>query len=87
MIGINEISWEAMGKYYDTFKDAEAGYLVPDGKVVVVNPNTGESYIPYEDETEEKFLDRINRSVKAGRNLFFEEWQENDEQFDPDVEY
>lgn len=31
-------------------------------------------YDPPEDETREKFIDRIERSKKAERNLFLEEW-------------
>lgn len=31
-------------------------------------------YDPPEDETREKFIDRIERSKKAKRNLFLEEW-------------
>lgn len=31
---------------------------------------------PYDGEADEIFLDRLERSKKAGKNLFFEEWEE-----------
>ena len=38
--------------------------------------NGGKEYVMPYDETEESFIDRIERSKQAGRNLFFEEWEE-----------
>lgn len=35
-------------------------------------------YIMPLDESDEVFLDRIERSKQAGRNLFFEEWEKAD---------
>ena len=44
--------------------------------LVTTNPETGKHYICPLGETDEIFIDRIERSKQAGRNLFFEEWPE-----------
>ena len=69
------ISPESMHKYKEVFGTRcvyhEPGY----GEVWVKDAETGKAYISPIDETDEIFLDRINRSIKAGRNLFYEEWK------------
>ena len=52
-----------------------------DGRMMILMPDMDcvsygrASYVPTRDETEAQILDRIERSKKAGRNLFFEEWE------------
>lgn len=43
---------------------------------MVLNPDTGKYYISPYNETEEEFMDRLERSKRENRNLFFEEWDE-----------
>ena len=47
--------------------------LMPDRDSV--NFDDDSTYVPDSNETEEVILDRIERSKKAGRNLFKEEWE------------
>ena len=77
----------------DVFEAYAASVL--DGSMVVFEPtqltvyfeNTDESYAWPEGETEAKFLDRIERSKKAGRNLFKEEWPLWEQNYEPGVLY
>lgn len=70
------ISDQARLKYDETFEPSEMhGSYIYDA-LVTTNPETGKHYICPLDETDEVFLDRIERSKQAGKNLFFEEWPE-----------
>ena len=53
--------------------DGSLGVLMPNGDSVIFEDDT--TYVPESNETEEQILDRIERSKKAGRNLFKEEWE------------
>ena len=71
------ISWESIKKYRKVFNTDSCGYNEPGyGEVLVIDDTTEKGYISTWEETDEEFLDRIERSLKAGRNLFYEEWQE-----------
>ena len=50
--------------------------LHPNGCLRVDDLKNGRTYIAPDNETEERFLDRLERSKKEGRNLFFIEWHE-----------
>ncbi len=63
-------------KYEEMFYPAEMYGSYIDNALVTTNPETGKHYICPLDETDEIFLDRIERSKQAGRNLFFVEWPE-----------
>ena len=63
-------------KYDEIFYPAEMYGSYIYNAHVTTNPETGKHYICPLDETDEIFLDRIERSKQAGRNLFFEEWPE-----------
>lgn len=70
------ISIKSAQAYWKNF--GECGYLEP-GEIffVVAKINGSEKhfYAP-EEETEKSFMDRIDRSIKYGLNLFATEWQE-----------
>lgn len=66
---------EYINAYRTSGLDGDVGFLMPDGKLSIELAD-GEVFTAPNDETEDSFLDRIKRSVKAGRNLFTEEWEE-----------
>ncbi len=59
------------------------GFQVPGGQFMIDNDDT--MYIQPENETDESFADRLERSRMAGRNLFYEEWETFE--YDDDCEY
>ena len=63
-------------RYHRVMQDYNCGYAVPSSLVMVISPE-GKSYISPDDEDDATFLDRIERSCKIKRNLFYEEWSEN----------
>ncbi len=70
------ISDSARREYQSVFAPVRLrGSFIYDA-LVTTNPETGKTYICPMLETDEVFLDRIERSKQAGRNLFFEEWPE-----------
>lgn len=54
--------------------DTHLGYAEPSDILVAELPDGRCFYAP-ETETETDILDRIDRSLAAGRNLFAEEWE------------
>lgn len=78
--------WSAIETYSKSGLGGAMGILIPDA--ISVNFDDGEDeevYIAPSDLTAESILDLIERSKKAGRNLFREEWELFHE--DPDVRY
>lgn len=53
--------------------DGQLGIMIPDWDSVTFDDGT--AYVAPNSETEHETLDRIERSKKAGRNLFREEWK------------
>ena len=76
MIGMGIISKESIKAYRKQFTDSACGYSIPNGCLRVGDLKNGRTYIAPDNETEELFLDRLERSKKEGRNLFFIEWHE-----------
>ena len=73
---MNQISRNAIIAYRERFPNDYCCYEEPSGFIFITPEGSDISYLqPYE-ETEDQFLDRLNRSVAAGRNLFPEEWPE-----------
>jgi len=74
---------EALNLYFDMCEKHEAvfgksscGYEMCCGdRVVVTDHESGKHYVAPEKETAGVMLDRIHRSIRAGRNLFYEEWE------------
>lgn len=71
------ISGTALKAYRETFSNSRCFHLETSTMLLIEKPGRkGKTYRQPSDETEEQFLDRIERSKKAGRNLFYEEWPE-----------
>ena len=60
--------------YREAFNGAPIGFEEPNGELTVSDCEHDKMYVAPAGETDESFLDRINRSKESGRNLFFEEW-------------
>lgn len=65
----------ARDEYKDIFGDSSCGYdLCFGGRLTVSDNKTHTPHVMPDKETAKVFIDRIQRSIAAGRNLFFEEW-------------
>ncbi|MDO4281751.1 MAG: hypothetical protein Q4C56_08985 [Peptococcaceae bacterium] len=63
---------ETIIAYRKQYPDETCGYLEPSDFVMI---NNGEiTLLNPPEETDAIFLDRLERSKAAGRNLFYEEW-------------
>ncbi len=81
------VSYDSISKYWKQYPDGGIGYSEPDGGLMISNLENGKTYKAPANETDELFEDRLERSKKARRNLFFEEWEEyiSDIPIDADV--
>lgn len=74
-----KLSHHAISVYARAFPDDDCGYEeLTEGLFSICTADATASVIQPEDETEDAFLDRIERSRKAGRNLFYEEWPKHE---------
>ncbi len=65
------VSIDSIKKYRKVFNTDSCAYNEPGyGEVIITDDEHHVSYIGTWKETDEEFLDRIERSLKAGRNLF-----------------
>lgn len=62
--------------YREQFGTNECAFAEPSCSIMVLNPDTMKYHISPYNETEEEFMDRLERSKRENRNLFFEEWDE-----------
>ena len=62
--------------YRVQFGTKKCMFAEPSCNIMVVNPDTGKTHISPHNETDEEFMDRLERSKCEHRNLFFEEWDE-----------
>lgn len=82
------IKWENILKYREQFGTDNCAYIEPDSfSRIFVEDSNGIPYIQPKEETDEVFLDRIERSKQAGENLFFKEWEKSTEGNNPNVFY
>ncbi len=78
------MKWETIEKYNKLYPDDDMKFGIPDG--VLLKRNNDESlFYGDENESDEVFLDRLERSKKAGKNLFYEEWEPFE--YEDDVDY
>ena len=63
---------ECARKYVDQYPDDGCGFSTTSGQMII--EGDGGLYVQPLSETEEVFLERLNRSRKSNRNLFYEEW-------------
>lgn len=68
------ISFECMDAYRKQYPQDECAPEEP-GDVMITRSFDRQSFVPPKDETNEIFMDRLERSKKADRNLFYEEWK------------
>ncbi len=65
---------ESIEKYRKMYPNDGIGFEISGG-VSVERESDGAGFRGDENESDEVFLDRLERSKKAGRNLFYEEWE------------
>ncbi len=69
------ITSDCILKYQEQFNTYQCAYYEPSTPpLVFIEDSNGKAYIQPENETDEIFLDRLERSITAGENLFFKEW-------------
>lgn len=73
------ISKKCIAAYWQQYPDGAIGYKEPGTKLSVEENETLKAYVAPENETDDVFMDRLRRSKESGRNLFFEEWEEDNE--------
>lgn len=80
------ISWDNIVKYREQFNTNRCAYLEPDTLARVgVETEDGNTYIQPINETDDVFVNRLERSKIANENLFFKEWEKLE--YDPNVLY
>ena len=77
------LSEKCLNLYREQYPDDYCGFQMPTGMFMIESEDT--CYIQPETETDETFMDRIDRSRNQGRNLFYEEWETFE--YDDDTEY
>lgn len=83
-----KITWDVViEEYMETFKCLGIFFEEPSGTVPLLNGNDGAKCYSLENETPESIHERIERSKKAGRNLFFEELPEYTMDYIPKAQY
>ena len=65
---------EVLKEYRKEYPNDTIGFGEPDG-VLIERGSDKVGFYGNENESDEVFLDRLERSKKAGRNLFYEEWE------------
>lgn len=66
------VSFESILKNREQYPDDLCAYLEPTNFVIVRHGDLCK--LSENEESDESFLDRLERSKKEGRNLFFVEW-------------
>ena len=67
------LSEECLKLYKDMYPDDYIAYFVPSHEVIIESGDI--TYMQTSEETDEMFIDRLERCKSAGRNLFYEEWE------------
>lgn len=68
------ISESSLKAYMAAGFEGDCSLVPPVGMAMISFPD-GKTYMATTDETDEEFLDRLERSKKAGRDLIREEWE------------
>lgn len=83
-----KITWgEVIQEYIEVFRYPGIFYEEPDGTELLIQGENDEGCFTLKDETPETVHDRIERSKKAGKNLFYEECPEYKIEYEPDAQY
>lgn len=81
-------TWDdVIREYIETFKHLGIFFEEPGGTVPLLHDYDGEVCYTLKNETPDIVHDRIERSKKAGKNLFFEECEEHKIEYEPGVNY
>lgn len=81
-------TWDdVIHEYIETFRHLGIFYEEPGGVVPLLHDYDGEVCYTLEDETPDTVHDRIERSKKAGKNLFFEECKVYEIEYKPGSQY
>lgn len=71
-----DMYFDVRDEHEEIFGQSGCGYEMCCGdRIVVTDYRTDKHYIAPENETAAGIMDRIQRSIQAGRNLFYEEWE------------
>lgn len=71
-----DMYFDMVDEHEDIFGKSGCGYEMCLGdRIVVTDYAANKRYVAPDRETPARFIDRIQRSIQAGRNLFFEEWE------------
>lgn len=79
------ISTKCIFKYREQYPDDSCFFGEPGFGVIIESAVSNKAFISPFDETNETFLDRLNRSQKNGHNYFYDEWKPFE--YDPDLLY
>lgn len=83
-----KITWyDVVIEYLETFRYCGIFCEEPGGYIPLVNDPDGDMCYSLKEETPETVHDRIERSKKAGRNLFFEECPVHEVVYIPGCQY
>ncbi len=82
---MTRISDKCLYLYADQYPDDGLILEESTGGVLITRSDKDGSYIQPIDETNESFVDRIERSKTLGRNLFYSEWEHFE--YDDDADY
>lgn len=69
------LSSKSIFEYRKQFPMDSCFFNEPGSGVLIESKSKQKAFISPADETDEMFLDRLTRSKKVGRNLFYEEWE------------
>ena len=70
------LSGKSVYAYREQFDTDDCAFAEPSNNIMVTNPANGKTYISPNAETDESFMNRLERCKIEQRNLFFEEWEE-----------
>lgn len=65
---------KCLKEYFKQYPKDRGGIDECADEIIIDSKKLKQSFIPPSDESPEKFMNRLERSRKAGRNLFYEEW-------------
>ena len=83
-----KITWDdVIVEYIETFRCPGIFYEEPSGIIPLLKGKRGKGCYSLENETPETIHDRIERSKKAGRNLFYEELPKYKIEYIPGARY
>lgn len=65
---------KSLWEYRKQFDTNKCVFAEPGNQIMVLNETTNTYYVSPPDETDEIFMNRLERCKKENKNLFFDEW-------------